>query len=66
MLIPAFWEKTTSVTENPKNVRLTTLIQNLVVFTKLGAQVDNEVPQGTKRYRYVFKNTRQRMAANLN
>jgi len=33
----------------PQKARLTTLIQNLVIFTKLGARVDNEVLQGTKR-----------------
>jgi len=43
-----------SVIENPKKSRLTTLIQNIVTFTKLGARVDSEIPQGTKRYKYFF------------
>jgi len=34
--------------------RLTRLIQNLVIFTKLDARLDNEVTQGTKRYKCAF------------
>jgi len=57
-------EKTTSVTENPRKATLTTLIQNLVIFTRLGACVDSEVRQGTKMYKYTFfENARRRMVA---
>jgi len=53
-LLPAFQGKTTLVTENPEKARLTTLIQNFVIFTRLGARMDNEVLHGTKRYKYTF------------
>jgi len=64
--LPVIREKTTSVTENPEKARLTTLIQSLVIFTKLGVRVDNEVPQGMKRYKYAFfKNTKRQKAVYL-
>jgi len=52
-------EKTTLATENPNKARLTILIQNIVVFTKRGAHVDNDVPYDMERDKFsFFENTR--------